>query len=190
MPISWHVSLSGPHNIALFDIRFTQKTAHAKVLNQMNSFTKKSKWVWSGNTRNKHCRPTHGTMRHQEDNLSIATSSLFPIKSFYTGLTRVGDQQTHLQNHYTEIFSYMSGNMRFPTMWYVRPTKAQTSLRRGAVWSEPLPVACHSMSFKLLSEQHFGFLSLKGVCTGSSESIHVKMSHSWKSQVAAYMTGF
>ena len=27
----------------------------------------------------------------------------------------------------------MSCDMRFPTMWYVRPAKAQTSLRIGAV---------------------------------------------------------
>ena len=31
--------------------------------------------------------------------------------------------------------------MRFPTLWYVRPAKAQTSLRICAVWSEPLLVA-------------------------------------------------
>ena len=31
--------------------------------------------------------------------------------------------------------------MRFPTMWYVRPAKAQTSLRIHAVWSEYLLVA-------------------------------------------------
>ena len=29
----------------------------------------------------------------------------------------------------------------FPTMWYVRPAKAQTSLRIPADWSEPLLVA-------------------------------------------------
>ena len=32
---------------------------------------------------------------------------------------------------------YMSHSMRFPTMWYVGPAKAQTSLRIRAVWSEP-----------------------------------------------------
>ena len=31
--------------------------------------------------------------------------------------------------------------MRFPTMWYVQPAKAQTSLRICAVWSEPLLVS-------------------------------------------------
>ena len=35
----------------------------------------------------------------------------------------------------------MSRDMRFPTMWYVWPAKAQTSLRIRAVWSEPLLVA-------------------------------------------------
>ena len=32
--------------------------------------------------------------------------------------------------------------MRFPTMWYVRLAKTQTSLRIRAVWSEPLLVVC------------------------------------------------
>ena len=32
-------------------------------------------------------------------------------------------------------------DMRFPTMWYVRPAKTQISLRIHAVWSEPLLVA-------------------------------------------------
>ena len=35
----------------------------------------------------------------------------------------------------------LSHVMRFPTMWYVQPAKAQTSLRIGADWSEPLLVA-------------------------------------------------
>ena len=35
----------------------------------------------------------------------------------------------------------MSWDMRFPTMWYVRPAKPQISLRICAVWSEPLRVA-------------------------------------------------
>ena len=35
----------------------------------------------------------------------------------------------------------MSRNMGFPTMWYVRPAKAQTSLRIRTIWSEPLQVA-------------------------------------------------
>ena len=43
------------------------------------------------------------------------------------------------------------------------------------------------MSVKLLSEHHLDFLSLKGSCTGSSESTFVKMPHCWKSHVMAQM---
>ena len=39
------------------------------------------------------------------------------------------------------LIVYVSHDMRFPTMWYVRPAKAQTSLRIRAVWSEPLLLA-------------------------------------------------
>ena len=42
------------------------------------------------------------------------------------------------------------------------------------------------MSVKLLTEDHFEFLSLKGGCKGSSESIHVKMPYCWKSHVTAH----
>ena len=40
-----------------------------------------------------------------------------------------------------------------------------------------------SMTVKLLTEHHLQFLSLTGGCTGSSESIHVKMPSCWKSHV-------
>ena len=43
------------------------------------------------------------------------------------------------------------------------------------------------MSVKLLTEQNLEFLSFKGGCTGSSESIHVKMPHCWKSNVTAHL---
>ena len=39
----------------------------------------------------------------------------------------------------------------------------------------------------LLTEQQLEFISLNGGCTGSSESIHVKMSHCWKSHVVAHI---
>ena len=41
------------------------------------------------------------------------------------------------------------------------------------------------MNIKLLTELHLEFLSLKGGCTGSSESTLVKMPQYWKSHVAA-----
>ena len=42
------------------------------------------------------------------------------------------------------------------------------------------------MIVKLLTEHHLEFLSLKGGCTGSSESTHVKIPHCWKSHAAAH----
>ena len=41
------------------------------------------------------------------------------------------------------------------------------------------------MIVKLLTERHLEFLSLKGSCTGSSESTLVKMSNCWKSRALA-----
>ena len=46
----------------------------------------------------------------------------------------------------------------------------------------------YSMSVKLLTEHHLEFLNLKGVCTGPSESILIKMPHCWKSHVLAHIT--
>ena len=41
------------------------------------------------------------------------------------------------------------------------------------------------MTVKLLTEHHLEFLSLKGGCTGSSESTHVKMPLCWESHALA-----
>ena len=43
------------------------------------------------------------------------------------------------------------------------------------------------MIVKLLTEHHLEFLNLKGGCTGSSESTHVKMPHCWKSHATALL---
>ena len=44
------------------------------------------------------------------------------------------------------------------------------------------------MSAKLLTEHHLRFLSLKGGCTGWSESTLVKMPNCWKSHAAAQLS--
>ena len=44
------------------------------------------------------------------------------------------------------------------------------------------------MIVKLLTEHHLEFLSLKGGCTGLSESTHVKMPHCWKSHATAHFS--
>ena len=75
--------------------------------------------------------------------------------------------------------------MRFPTMWYVRPAKAQISL-----YAQSDQSLCqsreYSMNIKLLSEHHLEFLSLKGGCIGSSESTLAKIPHCWRSHVTAF----
>ena len=43
------------------------------------------------------------------------------------------------------------------------------------------------MFVKLLTEHYLEFLSLKGGCTGSSESTLVKMPNCWKSHVMAQL---
>ena len=43
------------------------------------------------------------------------------------------------------------------------------------------------MTVKLQTEHHLEFLSLKGDCRGSSESILVKMPHCWKSHATAHI---
>ena len=44
------------------------------------------------------------------------------------------------------------------------------------------------MIFKLLTEHHLEFLSLKGGCRGSSESTLVKRPHFWKSHAVAHIS--
>ena len=43
------------------------------------------------------------------------------------------------------------------------------------------------MIVNLLTEHHLELLSLKGGCTGSTESTHVKMPHCWKSHAMAQL---
>ena len=46
------------------------------------------------------------------------------------------------------------------------------------------------MCVELLTENHLEFLSLKGGCTGSSESTLAKIPHCWKSHVTAHLVFF
>ena len=65
----------------------------------------------------------------------------------------------------------------------------QQRLRPACAYAESDQSLClsveFSMSVKLLAEYHLEFISSKGGCTGSSESILVKMPHCWKSYGAA-----
>ena len=74
--------------------------------------------------------------------------------------------------------------MGFPTMC------DQQRLRPACAYAQSDQSLCslleYSMSVKLLTEHHLEFVSLKGGCTGSSDSTLVKMPHCWKSHVAAH----
>ena len=63
----------------------------------------------------------------------------------------------------------------------------QQSLRSSCAYAQSDQILCKSLEFsinvKLLTEHHLQFLRLKGGCTGSSESVLVKMPHCWKSHV-------
>ena len=70
-------------------------------------------------------------------------------------------------------------------MSYVRPAKAQNSLRIRKTDQSLCKSLKYSMTVQLLAVHHFAFLRLTGGCICSYESIHVKMPHCWKSHVAA-----
>ena len=59
---------------------------------------------------------------------------------------------------------YLSRDIGFPTMWYVRPARHTRSLIRA------IARRLNILSVKLLNKQYLEFLNLKGGCTGSSES--------------------
>ena len=65
-----------------------------------------------------------------------------------------------------------------------RPACAYAQSDQRLCWSLK-----YSMTVKQLTEPHLRFLSLKGGCTGSSESTLVKMPHCWKSRVTAQLYG-
>ena len=71
----------------------------------------------------------------------------------------------------------------------------EESLRSACAYAQSDQSLCqllkYSMSVKLLAERHTDFLSLKGGCTGSSESTSlVKMQHCWKSHVVVHLAFF
>ena len=62
----------------------------------------------------------------------------------------------------------------------LRPACAYAQTDQRLCWSLK-----YSMTVEQLTEPHLMFLSLKGGCTGSSESTLVKMPHCWKPRVTA-----
>ena len=79
------------------------------------------------------------TTRLEKKKLKGQVSSQVRVNFLRNGRYGQNNRQSQLQQM---TLPYMlSHNTRFPTMWYVHPAKAQISLHKWAVWSEPLPVA-------------------------------------------------
>ena len=90
-------------------------------------------------------------------------------------------------------FKDVKGLLTWAMAWYFQQCGIcdQQSLRPACAYAQSDQSLClsleYSMNFKLLTEHHLEFLSLKGVFTGSSESTLVKIPHCWKSHVTAHM---
>ena len=88
-----------------------------------------------------------------------------------------------MMENVVHVVSDMSQSVRFPTLC------DQQSLRSACAYGQSDQRICltleYSMIVKLLTEHHLEILSLKGGCTGSSESTLVKMSNCWKSHAVA-----
>ena len=155
---------------------------HCIYLQYKQILLKNRKKVWSGNTTITNCRQTHETARksltsitrYQEDKLSKAASSLslFPIK-----IAKL--EWTHkIYNKWAATWDFQHCGMY-----------DQQGIRQACAYAQSDQNLClsleYSMSVKLLTEQHLKFQSLKGGCTGSSESTLVKIPHWWKSRVVA-----
>ena len=70
----------------------------------------------------------------------------------------------------------------------------QQRLRSACAYAQSDQSLCSSLEYaltvKLLTEHHFGFLCLKGGCTGSSESTLVNLPHCWKSHVMVHLMAY
>ena len=84
-------------------------------------------------------------------------------------------------------FPYLSRDMRFLRMRYVRPAKPQTSLRIRAVWSEPLLVACVFYECSATDWASFSVSKLKMRLHRLVWVYTCQMPHCWKSHVTAHL---
>ena len=89
--------------------------------------------------------------------------------------TLIPRTQSEIDSYFNHAYEDESRSMRFSTMRYVRPAKAQTSLCIRAFDAQSDQSLSMSLEY-FMTEHHLEFLSLKG----SSESTLGKMSHCWK----------
>ena len=62
----------------------------------------------------------------------------------------------------------------------------QQKLRPACTYVQSDQSFCLSLEYSMI-EQHLEFMSFTGGCAYSSESVHVKMPHFWKSHVVAHI---
>ena len=90
------------------------------------------------------------------------------------------NQLSHWAPQYITIYIWaMAGDFQQCGMYN------QQSLRSACAYASLCLSLEYYMSVKLLTEHNLEFLSLKGGCTGSSETTLVKMTYCWKSRVIA-----
>ena len=110
------------------------------------------------------------------------------MSEYFTSNIILKSENKHFLIETVLLSTHNIGVVRFPTMWYVRPAwlrqaRAYSQTDQSLSWSLE-----YSMTVKLLTQHHYlEFLSLKGGCTGWSESTLVKMPHCWKSDFAAQL---
>ena len=120
-------------------------------------------------------------------------------KMFWT-LTSTSHSSFSTINHQNGSLSYtiverfdvhVSHDMRLPTMWNVRPAKAQISLRIRAVWSEHLHVSWtfydSPASYRLLTKHQFAFPKLKRRLHGLVWVYPCQTPHCWKLHVVTHL---
>ena len=79
----------------------------------------------------------------------ISIQQKLPLGRRVKGLARtLPSFSSHFREFFKNWIEHMSRNMRFPTMWYMRPAKAQTSL---CIYVDPIR-ALYSMTVKLLTD--------------------------------------
>ena len=106
---------------------------------------------------------------------------------FYLG----GNNRIQLKTKKNAIVTHLAPNIKWAATWDFQQCGLcdQQSLRSACAYAQSDQSLCYPLEYymnvKLLAEHHLDFLSLKGGCTGSSESTPVKRPHCWKSHVSA-----
>ena len=133
MHINWQETIFMEH--AQFAIALSQFLHGAKHLFSFDDQTDENYIVCyfgthSQTTRTQHVQINHPAPHsvHQRNGVSLADRNK---KAYWENITTV-QWWRRLSRNDIDVLHDMNHGMRFPTMWYVRPAKAQISLRISA----------------------------------------------------------